>query len=101
MLFILFWAGFIGSARVAFFLNDAGGIIEWACGYEALLARGSLDIEDEAISWKLLATFDPEDVAWLDISPGDWHKPLNFSGDHQVFDLFVVYFICNLSLSEF
>ena len=39
---------------------------------------------DEDIGWELLATLDSEDVARLDIGPGDLQESLDLPGDHQI-----------------
>lgn len=60
MLLILFVLGsnFVGSAHVALLLHDSGGVIERPSCDEALLASGSLYVQDETICRKLLATSD-------------------------------------------
>ena len=84
MLLILLRARLVRSAAVAFLLNDAGRVIEWAARHEALLPGSTLDIQVEHIGWELLATLDSEDVARLYIGPGDLQESLDLPGDHQI-----------------
>lgn len=60
-----------------------------------------MDVEDEAVSWELLARLDAQDIAWLGVGPGDWQEALDLSRDHEVLDLLVVDLVCNLALAVF
>ena len=90
VLLILLGACFVRSTGIALLLDDTSGVIEGATRHEALLARCSLDIKNEAVGRELLSTLDPEDVAWLGISPGNRKKPFDSPSDHQVLDRRIV-----------
>lgn len=58
----------------------------------------ALDIEDKAISRKLLATLHSDDISRLHISPKDWQESLDLACNHEIFDLLVIDFASNFSL---
>jgi len=64
------------------------------------LACGAPDVEDEAVSGKLLATLNPKNVAGFDVSPIDRNEAFDLASDHHVLDLLVVDFLGNLALAE-
>lgn len=71
MLLVVLAAGLVLSSVEALFLDDASGVVKRTRVDEALLSRSSLNVENEAVRWELLATLHSEDVSWLDFGPID------------------------------
>ena len=82
MLLILFGPSFVRCACVALFLDDSCGVIKRPTRNEAFLASCSLNIQDDAICWELLTLFNFQNVAGLDISPGDQGVSFPFARNH-------------------
>lgn len=100
ILLVLSRSRFVLRGRVTFLLNDARGIIKWSTGDEALLARRSLDIQNETVSWELHTRKESQDAARLDVSLPDRHEAAELARYHQVLVRLVVYLVRDLSLSE-
>tara|TARA_B110000285_G_C15118965_1_gene615908 strand:- start:938 stop:1195 length:258 start_codon:yes stop_codon:yes gene_type:complete len=82
---VLLRASFIRGTDVAPLLDDACRVIEGTAGDVALLrcrAVCALDVEDETVSGELLAASYLDDVARLDVGPGNGHESFEFDGDH-------------------
>ena len=101
MLFILFGTCLVWSANKALLLNDACWIVEGTTGDKAFLARSTLNVENQAVSWELLPTLDSQDVARLRVCPSNWQESFDLPCNHQIFYLLIIDFIGDLSLSQF
>ena len=101
MLLVLLGPSLVGSSGVALFLNDTCRVIERPTSYETFLPRGSLNIKNQAISWKFLPTVHPKDITWFNIRPRNRQKSFDLSWNHQIFNLLVVNLWCHLSLPNF
>lgn len=86
--------------RVTLLLNDACRIIKRTTRDKALLARCTLNIQNQAVGRKLHAREQAQDAAGLDVGLPDRHEAAELSRDHKVLVGFVVYLIRYLSLSE-
>lgn len=61
----------------------------------------SLDVEHQAVGWELLASHNPDDVAWSDLLPGDGCELGRESSHVEVLDGLRVDFLGHLSLPQF
>ena len=89
------------SCGVGFLRNDGGQFIEWTSCHETLLARLTLDVEDQAVCRELLVVHHLDDLAGFDVLPLDLKESFCDPRDHQILDRLFVYLIRNLTLSYF
>jgi hypothetical protein len=101
MLLVLLRSSFVGRCSIALLLYDTRSLIERPTSHETFLTSRSLDIQNETISGKFLATSYPQDVTGFDIRPIDRNELRNLPRDSQELNRFVIDLIGNLSLPQF
>lgn len=75
-------------------------LVEWTGCDMATLTFHSLNVQQEAVSWELLAIFNPDYVSRLELAPSRRHESLKFSCDEESFNLFFVYLFRQVALSN-
>jgi len=98
---LLFLASLIRCSTVTFLLDNSCSVVEWPSRNKAFLPSSSHYIKYKTIRRKLLSTLDPQNIANLDVSPGNGNPPLDSPCDHQPLNLLTINNIRYTPLSKF